>query len=207
MSPVHVVRQPAPEHANPLQEVVVAFEQAPLPSHFRAGETVPSVQLAAAQVTDVDANTQELLAPSHALPQVPVAHAARLPCGVCPAGSVVQWPTEPARSQAWHEPPQAESQQTPSTHCPDVHCPVPVHLLPIPTLPQELLTHGCPWQSLSAPQAFEHWLVAAAHLNGAHGTGSVGLHRPSPSHRDRTTAIWVLVLQVPVPQVVPLPYS
>lgn len=156
LSVVHVVRQPVPEQAYPLQEVVVGVAHAPLPSHLRAGVTVPSAQLAAAHATDVDANTQEVPVPSHALPQVPAAHAGRPPRGVCPAGSVEQWPTALARSQAWQEPAQAESQQTPSTHCPDVHWVALVHLLPFPTLPQELFTHGCAWQSLSLAQVVAH---------------------------------------------------
>ncbi len=89
-SVVHVVRQLAPEHANPLHDVIVAATHTPLPSHFRADVTRPSVQLAAPQLTEVDANTQPVPVPSHELPQVPAAHAVRLPCGACPAGSVVQ---------------------------------------------------------------------------------------------------------------------
>ena len=79
VSVVHVVRQPVPEHAKPLHDVIVAAVHAPLPSHLRVGVTVPSVQLAAPQVTDVDANTQPVPVPSHALPQVPAAHAVRVP--------------------------------------------------------------------------------------------------------------------------------
>ena len=90
VSVLHVVRQPVPEHANPLHEVMVAAGHAPLPSHFRAPVTVPSVQLAAPQVTDVEANTHEVPVPSHELPQVPAAHAVRVPWGACPAASVVQ---------------------------------------------------------------------------------------------------------------------
>ena len=114
---------------------------------------------------------------------------------------------EPARSHAWHDPPQAESQQTPSTHDPDVHCPALVHLLPLPTLPQEPFTHGWPWQSLSVLHVVAHWPPVWAHLNGAHVTGLVGLQPPSPSQTDMVTAIWVVVLQVPAPQTVPLVYS
>lgn len=204
---VQFVRQPLPEQAKPLHDVIVAAVHAPLPSHLRVEVTVPSVQLAAPQVTDVDANTQPVPVPSQALPQVPAAHAARVPWGTCPAASVAQWPTEPARSQAWQEPLQAESQQTPSTHCPDVHCPALVHLLPLGILPQEVFTQGCPWQSLSVAQTVEHWLPVAAHLNGAHATGLAGLQPPSPSQTDMVTAICVVVLQVPVPQTVPLAYS
>lgn len=204
---MQVVRQPVPEQANPLHEVIVAGVHAPLPSHLRAGVTVPSVQLAAPHMTDVDANTHDVPVPSHALPQVPGTHAVRLPCGACPAPSVVQWPMEPARSQAWHEPVHAESQHTPSTHCPDVHCPALVHLLPFPTLPQEPFTHGCPWQSVSVPHVVAHWLPVAAHLKGAQVTGLVGLQLPSPSQTDMVTAICVVVLQLPEPQTVPLVYS
>lgn len=110
-SPAQAVRQADPEHAYPLHEDVVAAAQAPLPSHLRAAVTVPSVQLAAAQTTDVAANTQEVAVPSQALPQVPGTQPARPPRGDWPAASVVQWPVDPARSQAWQEPPQAESQQ------------------------------------------------------------------------------------------------
>jgi hypothetical protein len=108
---VQVVRQVAPEQPKPLQEVIVAAAQVPLPSQLRAEVTTPSVQLAAPQLTEVDANTQDVLVPVQALPQVPLAQGVRAPRGACPAASSAQWPRDPARSQAWHEPAQAASQQ------------------------------------------------------------------------------------------------
>ena len=88
-----------------------------------------------------------------------------------------------------------------------MHWPALVHLLPFPTLPQEVFTHGCPWQSLSLAHVIEHWLVVAEHLNGAQVTGLVGLQLPSPSQTDIVTDICVVVLHVPDPQTVPLAYS
>src|ERR1700733_4942054 len=61
-----------------------------------------------------------LQTPAHAVPAP--SHAARVPCGV-PLGTGTQRPTDPATSQAWHEPVHALSQHTPSTHA----APLPAH--------------------------------------------------------------------------------
>lgn len=82
-----------------------------------------------------------------------------------------------------------------------------MHLLPLATRPHDPFTQGCPWHSLSPAQVVAHWLPVAAHLNGAQATGVVGLQLPVPSQTDMVTAIWVLVLQVPAAQAVPLAYS
>ncbi len=65
--------------------------------------------------------------PSHAPPQAlpSEAHACRDPWGA-PA-TLVQVPTWPGTSQAWHCPPQAALQHTPSMHCPLAHWFAPAH--------------------------------------------------------------------------------
>jgi hypothetical protein len=55
--------------------------------------------------------------PPHEVPSV--AQACRVPCGA--PLTVVQTPTEPGTSHAWHWPPQALLQQTPSTQLPLTH--------------------------------------------------------------------------------------
>jgi hypothetical protein len=75
--------------------------------------------------------------PPHALPSE--AQACRDPWG--PPATLVQVPTWPATSQAWHCPPQAALQQTPSTHWPLAHWVAPAHALPFarsgPQIPAE----------------------------------------------------------------------
>ncbi len=66
--------------------------------------------------------------PPHACPAF--TQADRAPCGA--PLTPVQVPTAPATSQAWHWPPQAESQHTPSTQFPDEHWFAPAQLIPFP---------------------------------------------------------------------------
>jgi hypothetical protein len=56
-------------------------------------------------------------------------HAARVPCGA-PEITVVQVPTLPGTSQAWHWPAQACVQQTPSTQMPPAHSPAAPQTVP-----------------------------------------------------------------------------
>jgi hypothetical protein len=151
--------------------------------------------------------THEALVPSHRLPQVPAAQAARPFRGVWFAASVVHFPVDPARSQAWHEPPQARSQQYPSTQFPDEHCTGAVHLLPFATFPHEPATHGWPWQSASVTHVVAQAVPSALHLKGLQGTAGVALQAPRPSHVDPVTDIAVVALQAPPAQVSPLANS
>jgi hypothetical protein len=90
---------------------VVAVGHAPKPSQLTAALTVPPEQLAAPHDVVFGAKTHEVLVPSHRLPQVPAAQAARPLRGVWFAASVVHFPIDPARSHAWQDPPHARSQQ------------------------------------------------------------------------------------------------
>ena len=65
--------------------------------------------------------------PPHALPSL--AQAGRAPCGAA-LTNVVQVPTLPATSQAWHWPEQPVSQQTPSTQLLLAHWLAPPQALP-----------------------------------------------------------------------------
>jgi hypothetical protein len=166
--------------------------------------TTPPEQLAAPQDVALGAKAHEVLVPSHRLPQVPAAQAARPLRGVWFAARVVHFPIEPDRSQAWQAPPHARSQQVPSTQFPEVHCPADVHVLPFATFPHEPATQGCPWQSASVVHVVAHAVPSALHLKGAHATAGVGLQVPRPSQVDPVTDIWVVALQAPPAHASPL---
>ncbi|MEO5768666.1 MAG: hypothetical protein ABIS92_09980 [Polyangia bacterium] len=196
--------QALPEQANPPQEVTAAVGQVPMPLQVTAAVSMPAVQRAAPHGVVFGAKTQLVLVPLQRLPQVPAAHAARPFRGAWSAASAVHFPSAPARSHAWHEPVHAVSQQRPSTQLPDTHWLAAVHLLAFGTLPHEPITHGCPWQSLSAVQVVAQPVPSPLHLKGAHARAAAGLQVPRPSQVDPVTAICVLALQVPPPQVSPL---
>lgn len=101
----------APEQTSPPHDVTVGTGQLPLPSQLTAVVAIPDAHFAAPHEVVAGANTHAVPTPSQRLPQVPEAHATRPLRGAWFAGSVVHFPIDPARSQAWHEPPQAPSQQ------------------------------------------------------------------------------------------------
>jgi len=116
---VQLVLQAVAPQTYGLQLVVTSAGQEPAPSHDAAAVAVPAAQLAPRHCTVGYAQAAPL-APSQDPPQVPLPlQAVRRPCGA--PLTATHWPTCPARSQAWHCPPQAWLQQTPSAQLPLPH--------------------------------------------------------------------------------------
>ena len=181
--------------------------QAPIPLHVTAAVAMPAAHRAAPQEVVFGAKTQVVLVPLQRLPQVPAAHAGRPLRGAWSAANGVHFPSDPARSHAWHDPPHAVSQHRPSTQLADTHWLPAVHLLAFGTLPHEPITQGCPWQSPSTVQVVAQPVPSALHLKGAHASAVAGLQVPRPSQVEPVTAICVLALHVPPPQLSPLAKS
>jgi hypothetical protein len=139
-------------------------EQAPPPVHEAVGVKVVPLQLAAPQVTAVEACWQPpmpLQAP--VLPQTPFE--AHCPAGAAAPAEIEAQLPRPLMLQAWQVPQGPEPQQTPSVQKPLMHwLPLPVHAWPL-GFKAQLLVAPEPWQvygatqSLSAVQEVLHALV------------------------------------------------
>ena len=95
-----------------------AASAVPAPTAVQAPAAVQDLQVAQDAPT---VNVQATFVPSQLLVHAPVVQAVRVPCGLAPAGSVVQAPSWPVTSQAWQELPHVLLQQKPSIHWPEVH--------------------------------------------------------------------------------------
>ena len=131
-SAAQLVLQAVAPHTYGVHCVVAAEGQVPVPLQEPAGTAVPAAQLAARHWVEAPGYPQaEALLPSQEPPQAEpsVAQADRVPCGA-PEVTVVQAPTLPGTSQAWHWPAQAAVQQTPSAQTPPAHSPAPPQAVP-----------------------------------------------------------------------------
>jgi len=105
-----------------VQAVTTEEGHVPVPLQLAALVAVPAEQVPARHTVEPAGYAQALaMVPSQDPPQAlpSVVQAVRLPCGAPVA--LVQVPTLPATSQAWHCPPQALLQQTPSTQFAAAH--------------------------------------------------------------------------------------
>ncbi len=131
--------------------------QAPAPLQAPTGVAVPAAHEAVPQTSDAEGYWQVVSLPSHVAPQVPLPEQAvrgvPLALGWTAPTTVVQVPTFPVASHAWHWLVQAVLQQTPSTQFPDEHCAPLVHVVPfasrhLPTLPVRLHAEPAAVQAL-----------------------------------------------------------
>jgi hypothetical protein len=154
-----------------------------LPSQAGAAVAEPLLQLAAPHVVALPGYTHENAFQTAQLPAhgpLP-AHAARPPCGA--PLTVVQVPSEPGTSHAWHCAPQVVLQQTPSTQLPERHAADALHACPLPALPMHLptLQYEPVVQSLSPAHDVAHALPL--HTYGAHWRlAPPAAQLPAPSH-------------------------
>jgi hypothetical protein len=134
-SPLHSTLQavPAASQANGPQEMPVTDAQAPSALQLTATVATPLVHDAGAHCVLPPGKSHDVaLVPSQVPPQsepLP-AQVGRRPCG-SPEVSVVQLPTWPATSQAWHWPLQAVAQQTPSVQTPLPHSSLELQRMPL----------------------------------------------------------------------------
>ena len=146
--------------------------QFPCPSQLSESSAIPSVQLAARQLTVEPTKPLHVVRsiPSQTFseqgsPVVPAAHAARVPCGLSETGRHV--PAAPATSQASHWPRQGALQQTPSAHSPVEHA--------------SFAVQGCPATILGRHVPASHQAVGAQSAAVAHVVRQApSVHKYSP---------------------------
>jgi hypothetical protein len=130
----HVVLQAVAPQAYAPHDCVVTAGHEPVPAQLAATVSTPLLQAAARHGVDAPGYPQAMaLEPSQVPPHADPSEVqvAREPCGA-PDVTVVQAPRLPARSHAWHCPPQALLQQYPSAHEPAAHSWLAPHAFPCP---------------------------------------------------------------------------
>jgi hypothetical protein len=150
--PLQLVRHAVVPHTNGLHVCVDTAGQLPAPSQTAAWVAVPLVQLAWRHVVEAPGSVHVAWVPLHVPAQAPLPVHAVWPVRGAPLTSSHVPGVLPL--QNWHDPLQAELQQTPSAHWPVMHWVAAVHACPCFRLQAPVASQVCVPLQLSASSAF-----------------------------------------------------
>src|SRR5262245_20889270 len=156
----------------------------PWPSHLEGPVSMPFEQAPAPQDVSEGCSLQAP-APSQvpSRPQVVMLSAEHSFPGSLPAGTGVQDPFEPARSQAWQVPVQAELQHTLSAQNPVMHSPAALQAAPAGWRPAHFMVAPSQKELAAHPLLFVHDVpqTAPAQTYGSHALVVPAWQVPMPS--------------------------